>query len=159
MSNKFKVNKKLVQLDSNETISEWFLTVNTNKAPKNNNDEDMIRSELKDAIAQIGTEEGLEEVLKYMDEDGLEIESEPDVVKKVNVRFVTEKGKKLHRIHAHFRLTILHEGRIHLNKQKLDEFIVEKINDPEITSVYTHWIFNVGKSFTINMEKYMLKDI
>ncbi len=145
-------------LDPSENYSEWYITVNTNKAPDGFLDEMGRRDSLKEAIAEIASDEGLTRIFKYFNEEG-DLEPDPSYLKRVKLKYVTEKGSKFHRIHAHFILGVTHTERVHIDKHGLNEFLVEKIGDPDITSVYTHWNFNSGKTYTFNMNRYSRKDI
>lgn len=141
------------------SMSEWFVTVNTNKAPRTEMDSIVLVEKLKAAVTELGTVPGLAKVLQFMDPgSGVAIEPDPYAIKNAAINFVTEVGKRYHRVHVHFKLTIVHSGKIHISKRGLEEFLLEQIDDPEITSLYTHWIFNRGKSYTFNLEQYLRKD-
>jgi hypothetical protein len=150
--------------------STWFLTINTNRFPENN-----LAQYFHDALLAMVSERGLEEIVKW---EGIPSavgeyhHAQNTHMVRSDARVVTEVNNhpKGGRVHGHVLLAIEHFSKIRLDRDSINDFVVNFVNNAGysntriagtggfggLTRLYIHWKI-VGVSNFDNIDEYMMK--
>lgn len=117
--------------------SNFFITLNTNRIPANDAEEETLRRIIADSVRGMSDWKVFKDLLRNM--DVLDIPVPPDKVHDVRIQFVTEKGKKPKggRVHAHILIKVTHSTRLRLDLPNLKAYFLDYFDahNPEHISV------------------------
>jgi hypothetical protein len=124
---------KVTKKKSLERYSNFFITINPNKAAKNDEEFEEMNERLAEALDDLfGTSENLDGyVLDFLVDNA---SFEDDIL---DVKFLTqiEEGSKKHRIHSHTILEITHKTKIRISIDGIKRYFADKGIAP---NVYVH---------------------
>lgn len=106
-----------------EKYSNFLITLNTNRYPESQMQQsEMARKLYKGASRLLKDHDRVEEILKFM-EPGVEYGD--GRVKSVTSKIAVERGPKLGRMHLHLFVRVIHDTKIHIDRQGLQEAMKE----------------------------------
>lgn len=129
--------------------STWFITINSNQRPYG-----ALQQEFHEACLSMMREEGLEEIVDFQPGHALSthmVESDARVATEIGAH---PKGR---RVHTHILLATRHRSRIRLNKERMKNWIFDRVTEINLRSrgsLYINWVL-VG--YTQNLEEYLEK--
>lgn len=148
--------KKPKQKASRKT-SDFFITISTLYRPKNEADYEDKATEFEEALIELFDENDIGNlVLKFIRGHEADADHWEDVIHKSAAEYGVEVGtdRRGHRIHAHVLLEIVHTSFIQVDREKIEEFLLNHLRWAK--NIYVH-IDMVNKSMR-NILNYIRKD-
>ena len=136
-------------------FSKWYLLLNSQIKPKNQNREYEIKTEFEEIIEEVLSDE--ENILLFLDREN----PDPLAILDVELEFNIEMGahKKGGRIHSHMALSITHETIIKINNKKFRQLIIPILHSriPESKGIFLSWTFARAEVTMYNQNRYLTK--
>ena len=108
------------RLPRRQQESNFFITINSNKAPVQTEHVKAVVDGMKRVMEQLANESVLATYLKFGPKsEAYHDDKYADVVRSVSWKAAVETGDKMRRVHAHVWLTVSHYSQIQINVQML----------------------------------------
>lgn len=151
--------KNEVSSGSGVKHSAFFITISTNVQPTSQEQADELSSALNEAGHALFSNEGLEQVVDFVDEYKGDVFDESTIMG-IDTKFATELGKDARgkRVHLHALVKIDHISKIRLDRDMIQAFVLDFLLDKGIKYVKNVYVNIQAANTEANILDYILKD-